>query len=97
MAMNEAMSFGKPVIATDMVGSSYELIHDGINGYVVPQRQVSPLYEAIKRAISNPELEGKMGAESKRIIAGGYTYKHMANGFKQAIEFVQQKYNLKTP
>lgn len=85
--LNEAMSFGKPVIATDAVGGAYDLIKDGVNGFMVPEKNVDALYEAIKRIIESPELEKKMGLKSKKIIKEGFTYEHMVEGFKKAVDY----------
>lgn len=85
LVLNEAMSVGKPVVSTTAVASAYDLIQNGINGFMVPEKEVDALYEAIKKIISDPELEKKMGAESKRIIEEGFTYERMVNRFKEAI------------
>ena len=91
LSVNEAMQFGKPVIATDAVGAAFDLIEDGINGFMVKNADADSLYEAIERIISEPELERRMGLESKRIIEQGFTYEHMVKGFEEAIEFVSRK------
>ncbi len=36
LVLNEAMSVRKPIVSTDMVGAAYDLIKDGVNGYIVP-------------------------------------------------------------
>jgi len=87
LVLNEAMQFGKPVIATDGVGAAYDLIEDGENGFRVPEKDSDALYNAMKKIISNPELEKKMGEESKRIIEG-FTYETMADGFRKALNYV---------
>ena len=86
--VNEAMYFGKPVIATDAVGAAFDMIEDGVNGFMVPEKDSDALYGAIKKIISDPELEKQMGDESKRIIEGGFRYKHMVEGFRKAVEYV---------
>lgn len=91
LVLNEAMSVGKPVIATTAVASAYDLVKNGINGFMVTEKDVDALYEAIKKIISDPELEKKMGQESKRIIEEGFTYEHMVRGFKEAIEYVTKQ------
>lgn len=88
LVLNEAMQFGKPVIATDGVGAAYDLIKGGVNGFVVPEKDSDALYSALKKILSEPELEKKMGEESKRIIDEGFKYEHMVGGFKEAIEYV---------
>lgn len=83
LVLNEAMQFGKPVISTDAVGAAYDLIEDGINGFMVPERNVDALYKALIRILSDQKLEEKMGIESKRIISR-YSYDDMFDGFKKA-------------
>jgi glycosyltransferase involved in cell wall biosynthesis len=43
----EVLSAGLPLILSDAVGNSY-LVRDGINGYVVPQRDEFQLFEKLK-------------------------------------------------
>jgi glycosyltransferase involved in cell wall biosynthesis len=87
--VNEAMYFGKPVIATDAVGAAFDMIKDGINGFMIPEKDSDVLYGAMKKIISDPELEKKMGEESKRVVEQEFTYEHMIDGFRQAIEYVR--------
>ena len=88
LVLNEAMSCGKPVIATDAVGAAPDLIYDGVNGFIVRNADVSSLYESIRKIISDQKLASRMGLESRRIINNRFTYKHMTKGFSKAIEFV---------
>ena len=87
--VNEAMYCGKPVIATDAVGAAYDMIKDDENGFMVPEKDSESLYIAMKKILSNPELEKKMGEESKRIIEEGFRYGNMVNGFRDAIEYIK--------
>jgi len=88
LVLNEAMFFGKPVIATDNVGGAFDLIKDGINGYMVPAKDVNALCDAMKKVLKDSDLERQMGKQSKMIIEKGFTYEHMVKGFKNAIEYV---------
>jgi len=90
LTLNEAMQLGKPIIATDAVGAAFDLIEDGLNGFGVKNGDADALYGAIERIISDPDLERRMGLESKRIIEQGFTYEHMVKGFEEAIEFVRR-------
>lgn len=61
----EAMCLGLPVIATDCpCGGTAELIEDGKNGILVPVGDEKALAEAIKKILSNPELEKRLGEEA---------------------------------
>ena len=93
--INEAMYCGKPVIATDAVGAAFDMIKDGENGFIVPEKDVNALYEALKKMISDSDLEKKMGIKSKKIIEEGFRYKDMVEGFEKAVEYVLEKKRLK--
>ena len=86
LVLNEAMQFGKPVISTDAVGAAYDLIEDGINGYMVPEKDVEALCAALIKVLSDPKLQEKMGMESRRIISR-YKYEDMFGGFDKAINY----------
>jgi glycosyltransferase involved in cell wall biosynthesis len=88
--VNDAMEAGKPVIATDAVGAAFDMVKDGVNGFVVLEKDSDALYQAIKRVISEPELAKKMGEAAKRIVEQGFKYEHMADGLMAAVDFVSQ-------
>lgn len=67
----EAMTIGKPVIAT-AVGGSPDLIDDGQSGLLVPPRDVQALYRAMRVLLDQPDLRRQMGAAA-RLKAQGFT------------------------
>jgi phosphatidylinositol alpha-mannosyltransferase len=56
----EAMSVGKPVIASDIDGYS-SVLNDGVEGIAVPPRDSYRLAEAILRLLRNKQLRQQMG------------------------------------
>jgi len=62
----EAASAGLPLIATD-AGGCRMIVHDGVNGYVVPAKNVTALAEAVGRLINDPDLRNRMGEASRQI------------------------------
>lgn len=86
--LNEAMQCGKPVIATEAVGGAYNLIRDGVNGFMVPERDVEALALSIKKILDDPDLERRMGDASRKIINDGFTYDHMVEGFNAAVRYI---------
>jgi len=86
--LNEAMSFGKPVIATDAVGAAYDLIDNGKNGYMVPERDDIAIYTALKEILSNDYMEKSMGRRSLEIIRENYQYDNMVDGFAKALNSI---------
>lgn len=55
MTLIEAMAKGLPAICSDVGGIS-DSLHDGVNGYLIPPRQVQPLVAAMERYLKNPQL-----------------------------------------
>lgn len=84
----EAMSVGKPVIVSTAVGSAPDVVKQGVNGFVVQEKNVNALYNAIKIMIENPALRIRMGLASKYIIEEGFTYYHAVKGLDTAIKTV---------
>ncbi len=63
----ESMAAGKPIVATD-IGGTTEIIEDGKNGFVVPPRDSAALAEAILRVLRSEELGQKLGVEGRKIV-----------------------------
>jgi glycosyltransferase involved in cell wall biosynthesis len=56
----EAMSYGRPVVGTDVAGIQ-ELVVDGVTGFLVPARDPARLREALLRLLADKELRLRMG------------------------------------
>jgi len=84
LVVNEAMACGLPVIATDQVGASIDLIREGVNGHVVPARDAAALARALRRVLADPERAAEMGRQSARLIAP-VTFDAVAEGILSAI------------
>jgi glycosyltransferase involved in cell wall biosynthesis len=54
---------GLPLVATDAVALP-ELVHDGVNGFLVEPGQPEVLAEAVSRILGDPELAAEMGQAS---------------------------------
>lgn len=50
LALNEAMASGRAVLASDRVGAAIDLVHPGINGWIVTANQVDSLADALREA-----------------------------------------------
>ncbi len=89
LVVNEAMYFGRPVITSDAVGTTF-MIENGENGFVVPERDADLLSEAIYKVLSDPILEEKMGKHSKKLVEEGFRYENMIEGFKNAVNYIKR-------
>ena len=84
LVVNEAMCFKLPIIASDKVCSSYDLIKDDYNGYTFKTNSVKDLQKYLTRLIFNKKKREKMGANSKKII-NNWNIDKTIDGIKSAI------------
>jgi|SRR5579859_138678 len=70
VALIEALSAGKPIVATD-VGGNAELVTPGQNGWLVPPGNVAALAEAVVRIATDCEAARRMGAASRSRFDSG--------------------------
>lgn len=74
----EAMSFGIPVVASD-VGGIPDIIEDGHNGLLAKPRNPESIYRSIKKLIENYELRKKISANALQIIEEKYSLENYVN------------------
>ncbi len=65
----EAMSQGLPVIATP-VGCAASVVHDGVNGRLVPARDAGAFAAAVRQMMDAPQARVCMGAAAASTVAG---------------------------
>jgi glycosyltransferase involved in cell wall biosynthesis len=63
----EAMSYQKPVIATN-VGGIPDIIHDGETGLLVEEKNASALAHAIERLLDDPHLGRRLGEQGALFV-----------------------------
>jgi glycosyltransferase involved in cell wall biosynthesis len=73
LVINEAMNFGLPIIASDMVGSNDDLVQESINGLIFKMGDTNDLEEKINTLIINENLRFNYSKKSIEIISC-YTY-----------------------
>lgn len=71
VAIMEAMAMGLPVVST-WHGGIPELVHDGVSGYLVPERDPQALGEALSQLLEHPDLWPVMGEAGRRTIEEDY-------------------------
>ncbi|MBV8239138.1 MAG: glycosyltransferase family 1 protein [Sphingomonas sp.] len=65
----EAMASAVPVVAARATGA-VDLVEDGVNGFLVPPRDVAAYADAIARIVADPALREAMGEAGHRKAAG---------------------------
>jgi glycosyltransferase involved in cell wall biosynthesis len=83
--MIEAMSYAKPVIASN-VGGITDVVEDGVNGFLVPPAEVTALAQAIKKLALNPSLCQQMGRAAKKIIDDKFNWDRITGRMKSLYE-----------
>lgn len=84
VVVNEAMAAGLPVIVSDQVGASADLVAEGKNGYVVPAGDAATLSAKILDVLGDEKRRIAMGRRSREIIKG-WDYAASAGNFIAAI------------
>ena len=67
----EAGVMGVPCIVTDVNGSR-EIIKDGINGLIVPSKDVEALYDAMMKMMTDVTMHSRMASVARKMIADRY-------------------------
>ena len=77
---------GRPCITTDIPGCR-ETVDDGINGYLVPQKNARALADTILRFIALPQSEKQaMSRASRRIAEERFDVKHVIETYDQLLQ-----------
>ena len=88
LVVNEAMNQGLPVISTEAVGAAAGgLIQDGVNGFIVAERDSDLLAASLFRILTDPELRDRMSQNARKTVAD-WNNERMVAGFREAIASV---------
>ena len=61
-----------PIVTTDTVGCR-DVVEDGVNGFLVPIKNIDQLAKKILELIQNKSLREKMGKESHKIALSKFS------------------------
>ncbi|MBN1623088.1 MAG: glycosyltransferase [Clostridia bacterium] len=82
LAIIEAMSIGKPVIASDYGGNPYQ-VEDSITGLIVPVKNIGQLAEAMLEIQKNKNLYLRMSLNSMDSFKSKFTAKIMTSNIEE--------------
>ena len=85
VSVNEAMACGLSVIASDLVGASYDLVREKENGYVYPAGDIAALRAALESFLSRRADWHAMSTRSTDIIRS-FDYAACASTLRNAIK-----------
>jgi len=83
LAIQEAMSFGLPIIVAQGDGTQDDLVREG-NGWQIPPDDFGTLVSTMKDALTNVARLRRMGAESYRIVKDEINIEKMVDVFMSA-------------
>ncbi|MBW3656176.1 MAG: glycosyltransferase family 4 protein, partial [Gemmatimonadetes bacterium] len=69
----EAMSYGKPTIAS-AAGGIVDIVRDGRNGFLVPPGDASPLANAVMRMMDDPAAARAMGMNGRHDVEARFSW-----------------------
>jgi glycosyltransferase involved in cell wall biosynthesis len=87
LAVQEAMSYGLPVIMGQGDGTNDQLVRPG-NGWQIPPDDITALVGTLHTALSDALRLRRMGAESYRIVRDEINLEKMVGVFVEALESV---------
>ena len=87
LIVNEVMNAGRSIIATDRVGAAYDLVRDGVNGYVYRAEDVTQLHSTLVEVLAKPLLRKKMGEASLGIIKQ-WSFEEDVQALREALDTV---------
>ena len=80
----EAMACARPTITTDAPGCR-ETVADGVNGYLVPVKNVDAIVEAMEKMLDDPEKTADMAAQGRHICEDRYDVRKVNRTIRQTM------------
>lgn len=90
LAVNEAMCLSCPIIVSNHVGCSQDLVQSFQNGLIFESGNVPDLTKSIKLAFSDLERLKQWGHKSREIIQN-YSYKQTTEGLQKALALISNE------
>ncbi len=86
----EAMACGLPVVTTN-AGGMAEAVRDGIDGFVVPVRDITAMTNRIARLLADPALREQMGRSARARVEAEFSLERQARVFEEMYASVVKK------
>ena len=80
----EAMACGRPIITTDAPGCR-EPVTDGVNGYLVPVKNVDAIVAAMEKILNDPQKITLMAGEARNICEDRYDVRKVNQAIRQTM------------
>lgn len=90
LSINDAMTYGLPVICSVCDGTELDLVSDDYNGYLFKEGDANSLAEMIKKIFDSPELCEEMGDGSEYIIEEEINVNTVSKNYLEAFQEVMK-------
>ncbi len=90
LALSEGMSLGIPAVVSDFGGNPY-MITDGLNGFVVPQKDPAALASIIRRIAEDRDLYEKLSEGAHKVYEQRFTAAVMTRKMEELYRAAVQK------
>lgn len=91
LSINDAMTYGLPVLCSVCDSTERDLVIDGKNGFFFREGEVDSLAEKIDQLFESPEQCTAMGKESERIIREEINIETVSERYLKAFQAVMRK------
>lgn len=85
----QAGAMGLPGIVTNINGCN-EIIEEGINGTIIPVKDKTSLYKAMKKMIEDESWRRKLSLEARKIITENYERKEIWRALLEEYKFLEK-------
>jgi glycosyltransferase involved in cell wall biosynthesis len=86
--VNEAAACGLPVITTREAG---DVVNDGVEGLIIPPKDVEALSAAILHLYEHPEIVARMGTAARQRVVENFTWDHCRERLLSAYDRVMRR------
>ena len=93
--LNESMSNGCAVVASNRIGATPFLIKDGVNGLIFKSENIDSLYAKVKSLLDDELLRNQLSHEAYNTMSKIWNPRNAAIRFIQLVEALQN--NMDTP
>jgi glycosyltransferase involved in cell wall biosynthesis len=81
----EAAAAGRAIVATD-VGGTGEIVRDGITGLLVDPGDRGALTQALRLAVTDAALRGRLGVNARAHVARAFTIERFVGQYAELYE-----------
>ncbi|MCI1682366.1 MAG: glycosyltransferase [Bacteroides sp.] len=91
LSINDAMSYGMPIICSVCDSTERDLVVDGKNGFIFREGDVYSLVDKLEYLFDHPQRCEEMGVESERIIREKINIETVSNRYIRAFEDLMKR------